>query len=170
MAGVLGIDRLGFFRLGAEDGMAATTLLDLRAAIRAEVEALTPQVTRLSGQQWHWVEDADDVGYGLRTFTVEIGGDLRLPDDRGVFTSEIQSYRTELRIVVGYGGLQDIEFHANKLADGRQIYRGLASSLVTGMELIIPNGFSELDRSEKRKRVGAHVFEIDFLLSNNPQA
>ena len=141
-----------------------TTLDALRIAIRAAIEGITSDANRLANR-WRWVEDMDDVGQGLRTFTVTIDGGLELAD-RGIFTSEAFTVTTELKVHVGYGGLTEHDYQYFKNADARQLYTELNTSSITGLDIVTPDGWEDHDDSEKGKRSGAQVFSIDYTLSN----
>ena len=147
--------------------MPSTTLDALRTALRSAIEGITIDTTRGSAQAWHWVESAKDIGAGYRTFTVEIDGGLSFLPEGGMFSSDAISYATEMRTVVGYGGLQQHEFQVNINADARQIYQAINSANITGLELITPNGFDEDSDSVDGRRSGAHKFTIRYLLSNS---
>lgn len=146
--------------------MPTTTLDALRTAMRSTIEGIAPDQVRNSVNVFRWVEDADEVKAALRVFTIQLSGDLQFAADRGIFMSDAISYTTELRVVVGYGGLTEHEFQSMKNSDARQLYQSIATAAITGLELVTPQGFEEDARSTKGRRSGAHVFSIDYLLSN----
>lgn len=146
--------------------MASTTVDALRTAVGSTVEVIVPEYVRLSAHRFHQVAEESGVGAGLRSFSVVIEEGLEFANDRGHFSSEVISYGGQLRVVCGYGQLQDNEFRSMQASDQRQIYQVLATANITGLELITPRGFAEAPTSKEGARTGSHVFDIDFQLSN----
>lgn len=172
MAGYLGYDVLGTFRLGVAS-LTPTTLRATAAAVSAAIRGITPNYELFADAPWSPVDRVEDVpGSVLRLFCCE--WDPAIPVEDGIYGDDAQEHIARLRVYTNYARLPEVDDDAQDVhaemptSDGNQLRVALDAIVDPATDGVISfaaAGF-EWESAEPGHAWGAHQFDVRILLAH----
>lgn len=116
-------------------GIPTTTPDEIRSALVTLIEAITPRVVKMQECRWHYVEEDDITGAGVRTFQIMHGPPSESFD--AFHGAGGTPFQYEMRIGVSYAGLGRIDVEGLVAGDIADLWR-LLHPLTGGENTDIP--------------------------------